>query len=199
MNQSARLAIALAMLVLGGCALTPETIDVGYVPSANVQEVQGASDVHASLLVNDVRTNKERVASKTNAYGTEMGAISLNQDLVTLVHDALLTELSNRGYAMDGGGTQVVCDIFDFANRFRSGFWSGTAEGSVRLNVKVRTADGNIIFSETVTGEGRQEKIQLASGKNAKPALEKALKDAIDNLMARQDFHQALLRSSRSM
>lgn len=195
MRGSARLLMAAALLLLGGCALTPEKIDVGYAPSVNVQKVSGAENIHASLIVNDVRTNKDRVASKTNAYGTEMAAISTNQDLVSLVRDALRAELTNRGYKIDGSNTQIICDIFDFNNQFRTGFWSGTAEGSVRLNVKVRSVDGNITFSETVTGQGREEKIQLASGKNAKPALEKALKQAIENLMERQDFHRALLRA----
>ena len=37
--------------------------------------------------------------------------------------------------------------------------------------------------------------LEMATGRNARPALEKALQTTIASLMARQDFHQALLRA----
>lgn len=183
---------------LGGCAFTPEKIDVAYAPSVGTARIPGAENVRVEVTVNDVRTVKDRVASKSNAYGAQLAPISINQDLVTLVKDALKTELSMRGYVVDGGNIQVVCDIFDFANNFRPGFWSGTAEAGVRLQVKVRDKAGNITFAETVSGQGAEEHIQMATGRNAKPALEKALQATIASLMARQDFHQALLRAGSS-
>jgi hypothetical protein len=57
-------------------------------------------------------------------------------------------------------------------------------------------AQGNYVFSETVTRQGRKEKIQMATGKNAKPALDDALKNAINALFQRDDFYQALARAN---
>lgn len=195
MKSGFHLGVALLGIALGGCALTPEKIDIAYTPTVGAQAIPGAGNVRIDVIVNDVRKDKERVASKSNGYGMEMAAISSNQDIVVLVRDALKNELSMRGYKTTGGNVRVVCDIFDFENKFRAGFWSGTAEASVRLVIKVRDESGRTLYDETVTGQGEQEKIQLASGKNAKPALEKALQAAIASLMARQDFHEALLRA----
>jgi uncharacterized lipoprotein len=179
-------------LALGGCAMTAEKIDVAYQPASVAVPVEGAGNVQVALLVNDVRTERDRVSSKTNGYGQKMGAISLNQDLTELVKGALAAELGARGYDLDSSGTQLVCDIVDFNNEFRSGFWSGTAVGNVRFNVKIRSSAGNIIYSEMITGDGQEEGIQLASGRNAAPALERALQAAVEALMARSDFHAAL-------
>lgn len=197
-----RLSIRFGMLVLAlnlaGCALTPEKIDIAYAPTVGVAKIAGAENVRLNVVVNDVRTHKDRVGSKSNAYGAELAPISVNQDLVALVKDALKTELSMRGYDVSGGNIQVVCDIFDFDNKFRAGFWSGTAEASVRLQIKVRDKVGNTVFDETVSGQGTEEHIQMATGRNAKPALEKALQATISSLIAREDFHRALLRTSGS-
>jgi uncharacterized lipoprotein YajG len=196
LNRVLRITCALTFLLLTGCAFSPEKIDVGYSPSSNATLIQGASDIGIKLQINDVRTTTDRVSSRTNAYGQELGAISLNEDVSTIVRTALETELRNRGYRVDGGKVSVVCDIQDFYNRFQTGFWSGTAVASVRFNVKVRDSQGNYIFSETVTGQGRKEKIQMATGKNAKPALDDALKNAVNALFQRDDFYQAIRRAN---
>ena len=190
-----RCVLVAAFLALGGCALTAEKIDVGYQPASGVAPIEGAGNVQVALQVNDVRTERDRVSSKTNGYGQKMGAISLNQDLTELVKGALEAELGARGYSLDGSGIQLVCDIVDFNNEFRSGFWSGTAVGNVRFNVKIRSSEGNIIYTEMITGDGQEEGIQLASGKNAVPALERALQAAVAALMARSDFHAALAKA----
>jgi uncharacterized lipoprotein YajG len=185
-----------AMTSLAGCALTSEHIDLNYTPTANVKPVEGASSIPVGVVVSDVRTNKERVSSKINGYGQEMGAIISNQDVSTLVKSSLETELHNRGYPLDANGVAVVCEIYDFINKFQSGFWSGTAVASVRLNIKVRNRDGSYIFSEMVSGDGRTEKIQLATGSNAKPALDEALRKALDALFQRQDFYKSLQKAA---
>ncbi|MEN1957361.1 YajG family lipoprotein [Luteimonas sp. MJ204] len=190
-----RCVLVAAFLALGGCALTAEKIDVAYQPASGVAPIEGAGNVQVALQVNDVRTERDRVSSKTNGYGQKMGAISLNQDLTELVKDALEAELDVRGYSLAGNGIQLVCDIVDFNNEFRSGFWSGTAVGNVRFNVKIRSSEGNIIYTEMITGDGQEEGIQLASGKNAAPALERALQAAVAALMARSDFHAALAKA----
>jgi uncharacterized lipoprotein len=195
MRTAVRWGAVLLALGMGGCAFTPEKIDIAYAPTVGATAVPGADKIKLDVSVNDVRTNKERVGSKSNGYGAELAPISTNQDIVVLVHDALQNELAMRGYQVGSGDVHVICSIFDFANKFRTGFWSGTAEGSVRLQVKIRNEAGNTLFDEIITGQGTEEHIQVAAGRNAKPALEKALHDAMVTLMARQDFHQALLRA----
>lgn len=197
MNRLIRILFAVvAVAALSSCALTTEHINLSYTPAANVQVVAGASSIPVTVVVSDVRTNTERVSSKVNGYGQEMAGIISNQDIAGLVKSSLETELRDRGYPLSTNGVSVLCEIYDFYNKFQSGFWSGTAIASVRLNIKVRNPDGSYIFSEMVRGEGRTEKIQLASGKNAQPALDAALRSALADLFQRQDFYQSLQKAA---
>lgn len=189
-------AALLACAAFTGCALTPETIAVEYAPSTNVLPIAVASSVPITVVVSDARGATDRVASKQNMYGMEMAAISTTEEIPEIVKSAMEAELSARGYAVNDTGVVVACEVFDFSSKFQSGFWSGTAVANVRLNVKVRNAQGSYIFSELVRGEGRKEKIQLASGANAKPALDAALKQTMDNLFARPDFFAAIARAA---
>lgn len=193
-----RSAAVLAILVLTGCAFSSEKIDVGYTPDAQPVLIQGASDIGVKVQISDVRARTDRVSSRINGYGQELGAITLNQNLSTLVESAIETELKNRGYVLDSGKVVVNVEIHDFYNRFQVGFWSGSAIANVRINVKIKDAQSNLVFSEMVSGQGTVEKIQLATGKHAQPALEQALKNAITSLFGREDFYQAIRRAHES-
>lgn len=191
-----RALVVVAIASLSGCALTSEHIDLNYTPATDAQAVPGASSIPVTVVISDVRSTTDRVSSKVNGYGQEMGAIISNQDVPGLVKNALETEMHDRGYPIDASGVAVLCEIYDFYNKFQTGFWSGTAVANVRLNIKVRNRDGSYIFSEMVRGEGRTEKIQLATGSNAKPALDKALRAALDALFQRHDFYESIQKAA---
>ena len=192
------LVMSAAVLALTGCAFSSEKIDVNYTPAANPTVIAGASDIRVDVRINDVRARTDRVGSRTNGYGSELGAIALNQDVSTLIENAIETELRNRGYKLEGGKVVVQVEVHDFYNRFQTGFWSGTATSSVRLNVKIKDAGGNFIFSEMIAGQGTKESVQMMTGKNAKPTLEEALKNAMTSLFARDDFYAAIAKASAS-
>ena len=193
-----RLLMSAAVLALTGCAFSSEKIDVNYTPAANPTLIQGASDIRVDVRINDVRARTDRVGSRTNGYGAELGAIDLNQNVSVLIENAIETELRNRGYKLENGKVVVQVEIHDFYNRFQTGFWSGTATASVRLNVKIKDAAGTFIFSEMIAGQGTKESVQMMTGKNAKPPLEEALKNAMNSLFARDDFYAAIAKASAS-
>jgi hypothetical protein len=66
------------------------------------------------------------------------------------------------------------------------------------MNTQVKNSSGNILFSKLVVGNGSLPGIQLASGENAKVALEQALTDAISNLFADQSLFTAIIEAARS-
>lgn len=185
--------VVLFFVLLTGCAGT-ETISIDYVPTASATTViPGASETRLNVVVSDVRTT-DRVASKLNAYG-DQGAIYTSQSVPVLVKKALESELASRGFQVSGGETHVICEIYDFGNEFQSGMWSGTSIANIRMNIKIKDSTGYYVFSEMVVGQGKKEKIQIASGKHAKPALEEALKNAMASLFQRRDFYDALARA----
>ena len=172
----------LAVTFLGGCALTKDYVSLSYVPQANVAKIDGADAVTVSLDVKDVRTIQDKVSAKKNGFGMEMAAIIAKEDVARTVKSAIEAELANRGFRLGGGGVSVISELSKFYSDFKVGFWSGDAVAEVTMNVQVKKADGSIGFSKLVTGAGGKENLQLASGSNAKVALDTALKDAVSKL-----------------
>lgn len=187
--------LVIIAILASGCALTKECVNLGYIPEAGVSKVDGADLVEVSVNLTDVRTTKDKVSCKKNGYGMEMAAIISNNDVVTLVANAIEDELRNRGFEVTEGSVHVGIELNKFYNDFKIGFWSGSAASEVVMNVQVKKSDGNINYAKSITGLYTKKGIQLCSGKNAKMALEEALKDAISKLMNDSSFIAALLKA----
>jgi len=186
-----------AVTFFSGCALTKDYVSLSYVPQANVAKIDGADAVTVKVDVTDIRSIKDKVSAKKNGYGAEMGAIIAKEDVADTLKKAIEAELANRGFRLSGGGVAVATELSKFYSDFKIGFWSGSAVAEVTMNVQVKKADGSIGFSRLVTGEGVKENLQLASGSNAKVALDAALKDAVGKLFGDTAFVDALLKAGR--
>ena len=79
-----------------------------------------------------------------------------------------------------------------FFNEFRAGFWSGVAAADVSANVRVVDAAGRIVFTRTYTAEGLNPDIQLASGENARIALEAGLQRLVRQIGDDAELMRAL-------
>jgi len=184
--------------LLSGCALTKAHISLSYVPQTNVAKIDGADAVTVRLDVTDVRTIKDKVSVKKNGYGMEMAAIIAKEDVAITVKTAIEAELANRGFRLGEGGISIISELSRFYNDFKIGFASGSAVAEVIMNVQVKRADGSVGFSKLVAGEGRKEGFLLASGSNAKVALDSALRDAVDKLFGDAAFIDAMLKAAKS-
>ena len=191
-NTFCVLGLVLTAGCIGGCALTTDRADVVYVPQEDAPRVKQADFIKTSVDVVDQRSVKEKVSCKKNSYGMEMAAIVSTRDVPTLIKEAVATELENRGCTIADDQAQVVIELQKFWNDFKIGFWSGSAVGEVILHVKVVDQTGSIRFSTVIHGESRIGGLTLASGKNAKRALDAALKDAVLRLMADEQFFDSL-------
>ena len=80
-----------------------------------------------------------------------------------------------------------------FHSEFRAGFWSGAAVADLQVNVKVTDPTGRIVFTRTFTAEGVNPGIQLASGENARVALEAGLQRLIRQIGDDGDLTRALV------
>lgn len=188
----------LAVSFLSGCALTKDYVSLGYVPQTNVVRVAGAESVPVTVTVKDVRAVKDKVSVKKNGYGMEMAAIIAKEDVAEILKSAIGVELNARGFRLDGGGVALVAELSKFYSDFKTGFWSGKAIAELTMNVQIRKRDGTIGFSKLVNGGGGKERIQLATGSNAKVALDAALRDAVSQLFADSEFIEALLKAGKT-
>jgi len=188
------LALLATIALLGGCALTEDTVDIKYIPT-NSAVIADAKPV--GLTVVDGRTtDRNRISAKMNGYGMEMASIISTNDVIAVVQKAIQTELSNRGFKLADGDITVLIELSKFYNEFKEGFWAGDAVADLTMSAQIKKSDGNIIYSKLVNGGGEKLKIQLASGANAKVALEGALANAMVRLFGDPLFVDGLLKAS---
>lgn len=188
--------LVLAVALGSGCAVTKDYVNLGYMPQQGVTKVDGADKVAVTVTLADVRSTKDKVSCKKNGYGMEMAAIISKDDVATLVSSAITDELRNRGFKVNGGRVTVGIELTKFYNDFKIGFWSGSAAAEAACNVQVKKPDGNINYAKAVAGSHTKTGIQICSGKNAKIALEGALKDLVAKMMQDESFLQALLQAN---
>jgi uncharacterized lipoprotein YajG len=146
-----RLLPLLALPFLGACALERDYIEVRHPPPASVAPVPGAAQVSARVVTTDARdTNRDRVSVKKNGYGMEMAAIVATNDVVAEVGAAVSAVLTAQGFSTSGGPGEVRVDLLRFFNDFKSGFWTGTAEADVSINMRVIDPAGAILYARVI-------------------------------------------------
>ncbi|MCO8161415.1 YajG family lipoprotein [Pseudomonas sp. 21LCFQ010] len=194
MRIASKLALMLFIGALHGCAFTTETIDINYLPEPGVSKVAGAESVAVAVEVTDSRQDRSRVSSKKNGYGMETAPILANEDVAATVRRALTEEIRARGYqsATAQADVQVNALVTRFYNDHKLGFFSGDAVADFNMTIKVVGAANRELFSRTIASEGKEANTQLATGANAKRALDKALANGMRTLFADPAFIAAL-------
>lgn len=192
-------ACMMTLLLLGACAFTEETIPVDYKAPSNMELAVGAADVTVSVEAKDGRvSNKDRVSSKKNGYGIETAPIKAGNDVVVLTQEAVEHELESLGFKVGPGGLIAKVELQTFYNDFKNGFFSGDAVAEVAFNLTVTRSDGSYVYSRSYKGVGMNKNIQMASGSNAKVALEEALTNAMQQFIEDTNMHKALVAAVKA-
>lgn len=188
----ATIAIVAAGL-LAACAITEDKVPVDYVANADVARVVGAEAISLTVTAADRRTQYvDRISTKKNGYGMEMARIVSTNDVVEVVRGGVERELKAQGFAIGPGGASITVELQNFYNNFRVGFASGNAVADVALALKVRNAGGALVYSQFYDASISTD-VFLASGENAKAALEKALTAATRKILDDRALQEALL------
>jgi uncharacterized lipoprotein YajG len=187
--------ILLALSLLAGCAITPSKIQLTYEPQTRVDPLTGAGNVSVQVVIMDQRLVNDSVGRKMNGYGMEMAPITATNNVPEFIKHAIETELVNRGFKIGSGNTvTVVGELAKFYNEFKEGFWAGSAVAELNLNVMIKNGNGTIVYSRLIGGRGIVPNIQMASGENARIALNCALKDGMATLFGDPSFTDTLLK-----
>ena len=153
-------------------------------------KIDGAESVNITVEAIDARIEKSNVGRKGDEYAI-LGKIIAQQNLIKTIEEAIVAELKNRGFTLDGGKVVVVSELIKFFNEFK-------AEGSVAeviMNVQVKNLEGNILYSKVISEESINEEGILRSGSKAKKALEGAFVMAVQKLIRDADFINALFEA----
>jgi uncharacterized lipoprotein len=185
-----------AVLLASGCALVEDTIPVAYTAPANISVTPGANAVTLDVTSADGRaSNRDRVSTKKNGYGMEMAKILASNDVVAEVGNAVRVELQSLGFTIGQGGIVVKVETTTFYNDFKNGFFSGDAVAEVSFNLTAKKPDGDLVYSRSYKAVGINKDILMAAGSTAQPALETALREAIQQVVADRDLHRALVKA----
>lgn len=188
--------VCAAALALGGCAITEDAIAVKYDAPANISVVPGAKDVKVSVTTSDGRVaNRDRVSSKKNGYGMEMARITASNDVVAEVGRAVQAELASLGFQVAPGGIEVAIETITFYNDFKTGFFSGDAVAEVAFNLTAKEPSGALVYSRGYRAVGMNKNIMLAVGSTAEVALREALRNAVQQMVADSNLHQAIVKA----
>jgi uncharacterized lipoprotein len=191
-------ACCVAMASLSGCALTTEQIEIGYTQQTGISKIAGAENVSVNVQVTDQRLDKSKVSSKKNGFGMEMAPITASEDVAVTIRKAMEKELQARGFQLgsDAALVKVAADVTRFYNDHKTGFFSGDAVADLNMSVTVKSKSGALLFSKQIVAQGKEANTQLATGNNARIALERALESGMKTLFEDQAFLSALLASS---
>jgi len=179
-----------------GCAFTHETVAVTYLPQDGVSKVAGAGDVQVKVEVRDVRPRTDRISSKRNGYGMECAPMTSEEDVTTIVSNAIQTELRNRGFRVDGQSVLVIVDLIEFYCDFKMGLFAADADGRVAMEVQVKKKGGKVFYKRTVEAE-HHKGAGVTSHGNVKVVMEAALQKAMHSLMEDTAMIDAILKASK--
>ncbi len=187
--------VALTLVLLSGCALTVDEIDVPYERQNIFVVVPNANTVKVAVVGIDQRTKyRDRVSVKKNGYGMEMAPIVATNDLARTFQSAVEFELKNAGFEINSGGKVIDIGLSRFYNDFKIGFFAGDAVADGLVHLSVRDGNGNIMYSKTYEGSFKVTNVQLAMGHNAREALIGAMADIIAKIAQDRELHFALLK-----
>lgn len=189
------------MTSLAGCAFTKEEIELHYNQPVGVSHMAGASQVAVNVHVTDQRPDKSKVSSKKNGYGMELAAITAVEDVAITIRKAIEQELQARGFQLgsDTAHVKITSEVTRFYNDHKSGFFSGDAVADLIMGVTVKGQRGNQLYSRQIVAQGIEPNTQLATGNNARKALDRALENGMKMLFEDKDFLSALVQSSGAM
>ena len=187
-----------AMTGLAGCAFTTEQIELHYNQPAEVSRIAGASHVSVSVQVADQRQDKSKVSRKRGEYGVELAAMTTAEDVAVTIRKAIEQELQARGFQLgsDTAHVTLATELTRFYNNFNPGFFLGDAVAELNMGVTVKGQKGTHLYSRQIVAQGIEPNILLASGNNAKIALDRALEKGVRMLFEDKEFLSALVASS---
>lgn len=183
---------------LTGCALTTDRIELQYKQQQGVMQIPGANNISVAVKISDLRQDKSKVSNKKNGYGMEMAPILATEDVTVTIQRAIEQELRVRGFQLDTDAAhiQIAGDLIRFYSDHKMGFFSGDAIADLNMSVTVKSKKGNQLYSRQVVAQGIEPNTQLASGENARLALNRALENGMRTLFEDQAFLAALVNVS---
>jgi uncharacterized lipoprotein YajG len=171
-------------LLLGACALAPETIDINYASRSTASPAQQGVGNLVELRTIDGRvSHRDRVGTKKNGYGVELARITASRSPLEVVRNSVQQELTARGFAIGPGGAILTIELLDFYSDFKPAFIIPVADSAAEVSFSLQIgAPGTSVFSRIYRGKGTGTDAIVMTPGAARVALEQALAEAMQQV-----------------
>ncbi|HVA79199.1 MAG TPA: YajG family lipoprotein [Candidatus Binataceae bacterium] len=199
LHRAAIAALAVCALAVSACApVSSNPVTLEYTPPNFLTPAPGAEGVAIRIVVDDLRSDKTRLGDVLDNSGATIAPILAAGSVTDTIAQAIASGLGTRGFNVTPAAPAVVrVDLTRFDCTFQSGMLSGSASARMTMNVQVIAPDGKPVYAAAFSGEGDNGGFEDSSSDNAKPALDRALNDAVNRLIGDPGFVAALERASR--
>jgi uncharacterized lipoprotein YajG len=190
-------ATLLLMAMIAACAtatVPPFPVSLTYTPDRNAQPVSGSEAVHVEVTVNDLRQEKNTLGEVSG--GPQTVSIFTNDDLAELIKSAIQSELVDRDFELGSGNALVVVDLEGISVHRKIGA-NPSAWAEVIFKVQVEQKTGAVLYSREVDGTTSLALPHESGSGGSQHALNSALDDAVQRLMADPAFINALLSTRK--
>ena len=190
-----KLLTTISLFALSGCAFTNDYVKFTHDPSRlNILKTGENKAVKLNKLKDARGVDPKLLSYKGGAMKTG-GQYINEEDVSELVTNALRDVLLRKGYDLDEETTDFVLngEILRFDSNVIMGFWSGSIEATIQLNLKIVNKEtGLIVWTETIAGYGKKAGVQVDRWGNRELAFQKAFDSLLENIAKSESLETAI-------
>lgn len=189
-----RIFILASFAVLGGCALTDASLDVGHdaevVQQGPLSETESVTFTPGALQ--DLRADKDRIGYKTNGFGMKTADISTDEPVTDVIMNAIVHAFESNGHVRGDDGVRINGTINNFWVETDANFWSIEVIGNVEALLSFEDpATGASIYERTYSGS-YSDKRQMVTENAYNDAISGAVQSLIDDVIFDEQLAEAL-------
>ena len=183
-----------ALLLLGGCAFTKSTLNVGY---TDAMATRGPLSSVTARRVDvgtfaDKRPETERIGYKRNMYGQKTADIVTTKSVPDIVKEALTTEFRKNGHEVTNANRDLVVsgDITTFWFEFQVNFWTVEFFGTSTVTLNVTDGkSGTTLLTRSYQGHYTEK-----SGGGLDGTWERVMNEALQRMVREISTDVQLIR-----
>ena len=182
--------------VLCGCAFTDENVRIDYIPSDYSISSTSDATIHVDRL-KDARGVDPKLISYKGVQAKTGGQYLNDIEISELLTNSIKELLIKMGYHLDSSQHDITLtgEVLKFDSYCIMGFWSGSIEATIQLNLKLMNSrDNSVIWSEILSGQGKKKGVQFDNWGNRKEAIDLAMGDLMRNIASSETFKAAINR-----
>ena len=189
-----RIVMLASFAMLGGCALTDASLDVGHdtdvVQQGPLSETNSITFAPGSLV--DLREDKDRIGYKTNGFGMKTADIATDEPVTDVIMNAIVHAFESNGHVRGDNGVRINGTINNFWVETDTNFWSIEVIGNVEaLLTFIDPETGASIYERTYSGS-YSDKRQIVTEGAYNDAISGAVQSLIDDVIFDEQLAEAL-------